>query len=106
VILDNVANQPLRRLRRALTPTGTLVANAGPIGGILRVIVVNVLVRQRLRPLPDTWEREHLLTVADLVEAGKLTPVLGRTYPLADTAAGLRYVEDGHACGKVAITVT
>src|SRR3954453_15547952 len=75
VILDNVGNQPLRRLRRVLTPTGTLVANAGSIGGILRVILVNVLVRQRLRPLPDKWEREHLLTVADLIEAGKLTPV-------------------------------
>ena len=115
VILDNVGNQPLRRLRRTLTPTGTLVSNAGgspgghlfgPIGGILRVSVVNVLVRQRLRPLLDKWEREHLLAVADLVEAGKLTPVLGRTYPLADTAAGLRYVEDGHARGKVVITVT
>src|SRR3954465_277454 len=45
VILDNVGNQPLRRLRRVLTPTGTLVSNAGSIGGILRVIVVNVLVR-------------------------------------------------------------
>jgi NADPH:quinone reductase-like Zn-dependent oxidoreductase len=106
VILDNVGNQPLRRLRRVLTPTGTLVSNAGSIGGILRVIVVNVLVRQRLRPLTDRWEREHLLAVAELIEAGKLTPVLGRTYPLADTAAGLRYVEDGHARGKVVITVT
>jgi NADPH:quinone reductase-like Zn-dependent oxidoreductase len=115
VILDNVGNQPLRRLRRVLTPTGTLVSNAGgspgghlfgPIWGILRVIVVNVLVRQRLRPLLDKWEREHLLAVADLIEAGKLMPVLGRTYPLADTAAGLRYVEDGHARGKVVITVT
>jgi NADPH:quinone reductase-like Zn-dependent oxidoreductase len=70
------------------------------------VSVVNVLVRQRLRPLLDKWEREHLLAVADLIEAGKLMPVLGRTYPLADTAAGLRYVEDGHARGKVVITMT
>jgi NADPH:quinone reductase-like Zn-dependent oxidoreductase len=115
VILDNVGNQPLRRLRQALTPSGTLVSNGGgspdgrlfgPIGGILRVILLNAFVRQRLRPLPDRWEREHLLAVTDLVEAGKLTPVLGRTYPLADVAAALRYVEDGHARGKVAITVT
>jgi NADPH:quinone reductase-like Zn-dependent oxidoreductase len=115
VILDNVGNQPLRRLRRALAPAGTLVANAGgspdgrlfgPIAGILRVILVNVLVSQRLRPLADTWEREHLLAVTDLIEAGTLTPVLGRTYPLADTAAALHHVEDGHARGKVVITVT
>ena len=114
VILDNVGNQPLRRLRRVLTPAGTLVSNAGgspngrlfgPIAGILRVILVNALVSQRLRPLPDKWEREHLLAVTDLIEAGTLTPVLGRTYPLADTAAALRYVEDGHARGKVVITV-
>ena len=63
VVLDNVGNQPLRRLRRALTPTGTLVYNAGgspdghlfgPIGAILRVVAVNGFVRQRLRPLPTT----------------------------------------------------
>jgi NADPH:quinone reductase-like Zn-dependent oxidoreductase len=114
VVHDNVGNQPLRRLRRALTPTGTLVSNAGgspghlfgPIAGILRVVVVNGLVRQRLRPLLDTWTREHLLSVTELVEAGKLTPVVGRTYSLADTAAGVRYVEAGHARGKVVITVT
>jgi NADPH:quinone reductase-like Zn-dependent oxidoreductase len=114
VILDNVGNRPLRGVRQALTPTGTLVSNAGgapsgrlfgPIGGILRVVLVNAFVRQRLRPLPDRWEREHLLTVTDLVEAGKLTPVLGRTYPLADVAAALRYVEGGHARGKVVVTV-
>jgi NADPH:quinone reductase-like Zn-dependent oxidoreductase len=69
------------------------------------VILVDAFVRQRLRPLADRWEREHLLAVIDLVEAGKLTPVLGRTYPLADIAAALRYLEDGHARGKVAITV-
>jgi NADPH:quinone reductase-like Zn-dependent oxidoreductase len=115
VVQDNVGNQPLRRLRRALTPTGTLVSNAGgspdgrllgPIGGILRMVAVNAVVRQRLRPLPDTWTRQHLLAVAELAEAGQLTPVVGRTFPLADTAAGLRYLEQGHARGKVVVTVT
>jgi NADPH:quinone reductase-like Zn-dependent oxidoreductase len=114
VVQDNVGNQPLRRLRRALTPTGTLVSNAGgppdgrvfgPIGSILRVLVVNGLVRQRLRPLPDRWTREHLLAVVDLVEAGQLTPVVGRTYPLADTAAGMRHLEQGHARGKIVVDV-
>jgi NADPH:quinone reductase-like Zn-dependent oxidoreductase len=115
VIHDNVGKQPLRRLRRALTPTGTLVSNAGgppdgrlfgPIGAIIRVLALNGLVRQRLRPLPDTWTREHLLAVTELVEAGQVTPVVGRTYPLADTAAGMRYLEQGHARGKVVVTVT
>jgi len=115
VVHDNVGNHPLRMLRRALTPTGTLVSNAGgspgggllgPIGAILRVLALNAFVQQRLRPLPDTWTRDHLLAVIELVEARKLTPVVGRTYPLADTAAGLRYLEEGHARGKVVITVT
>jgi NADPH:quinone reductase-like Zn-dependent oxidoreductase len=115
VIQDSVGNQPLSRLRRALTPTGTLVSNAGggpegrvfgPIGGILRLLAVNVVVPQRLRPLSDKWNREHLLAVTALIKAGELTPVLDRTFPLADAAAGLRYLEEGHARGKVVITVT
>lgn len=113
VVLDNVGNHPLRRLRRALTPDGTLVANAGgspghlfgPIGAVLRVVAVNGVVRQRLAPLPSTWERADLLAVTDLIEAGKVAPVIDRTFPLADTAAALRHVEAGHARGKVVITV-
>ena len=113
VILDNVGNRPLNRLRRALTPTGTLVLNGGgspghvlgPVGSILRAVVVNRLVRERLRLLPHEQNSDQLLTLTGLIEAGKLTPVLDRTYPLADTAEGLRRVEQGHARGKVVITV-
>jgi len=114
VVQDNVGNHSLRRLRRALTPAGTLVSNAGgppdgsllgPIGAMLRMIVVNGFVRQRLRPLPDTWTRDHLLAVTRLIEDGHVTPVVGRTFPLADTADALRHLEKGHARGKVVITV-
>jgi NADPH:quinone reductase-like Zn-dependent oxidoreductase len=113
VILDNVGNRPLSQLRRALTPTGTLVLNGGgspghvlgPVGSILRAVVVNRLVRERLRLLPHEQNSDQLLTLTGLIEAGKLTPVLDRTYPLADTAEGLRRVEQGHARGKVVITV-
>jgi NADPH:quinone reductase-like Zn-dependent oxidoreductase len=113
VILDNVGNRPLSRLRRALAPAGTLVLNGGgspghvfgPVAGILRAVVVNGLVRERLRLIPHEQKREQLLTLTGLIEAGKLTPVLDRTYPLAATAEGLRRVEQGHARGKVVITV-
>jgi NADPH:quinone reductase-like Zn-dependent oxidoreductase len=113
VILDNVGNRPLRRLRRALTPTGTLVLNGGgspgrivgAVGSMARAVVVNAVVRQRLRPFIAKPKREDLLTLTGLIEDGKLTPVLDRTYPLADTAEGLRHVEQGHARGKVIITV-
>jgi NADPH:quinone reductase-like Zn-dependent oxidoreductase len=113
VILDNVSNLPLAKLRGALTPKGTLVLNGGgspghvfgPIAGLLKAVVVNPFVSQRLRPLPSKVEREELLAVTELIEGGKLTPIVERTYPLADTAEGLRYVEQGHARGKVVVTV-
>ena len=113
VILDNVSNLPLAKLRGALTPKGTLVLNGGgspghvfgPIAGLLKAVVVNLFVSQRLRPLPSKQKREELLTVTELIESGKLTPIVDRTYPLADTAEGLRYVEQGHARGKVVVTV-
>jgi NADPH:quinone reductase-like Zn-dependent oxidoreductase len=113
VILDNVSSLPLTRLRGALTPKGTLVLNGGgspghvfgPVAGILRAVVANAFVSQRLRPLPSRQNREELLAVTGLIETGKLTPVVDRTYPLADTAEGLLHVEQGHARGKVVITV-
>jgi NADPH:quinone reductase-like Zn-dependent oxidoreductase len=113
VILDNVSSLRLAKLRGALTPKGILVLNGGgspghvfgPIGGILRAVVANAFVSQRLRPLPSKQKREELLAVTGLIEDGKLTPVVDRTYPLADTAEGLRYVEQGHARGKVVVTM-
>ena len=113
VILDNVSSLPLSRLRGALTPNGTLVLNGGgspghvfgPVAGIARAVVANAFVSQRLRPLPSQQNREELLAVTGLIEDGKLTPVVDRTYPLADTAEGLRYVEQGHARGKAVVTV-
>ncbi len=77
----------------------------GAVGVMLRTGVVNGFVRQRLRLLPVTRNREDLVTLTELVEAGKLAPVLDRTYPLADTAEGLRSVEQGHAAGKVVVAV-
>ncbi|MFD3588689.1 NAD(P)-dependent alcohol dehydrogenase [Streptomyces sp. NPDC058683] len=118
VILDNVGNRPPGRLRWALTPHGILVANGGgspgrlfgAVGAILRLVAIDAVVRQRLRPIlpavPDGPVHQDLLAVAALVAAGRLTPVVDRTYPLADTAAGVRHVEGGHARGKTVITVS
>jgi len=113
VILDNVSSLPLARLRGALTPKGILVLNGGgspghvlgSVAGILRAVVASAFVSQRLRPLPSRQNREELLAVTGLIEDGKLTPVVDRTYPLAETAAGLRHVEQGHARGKVVVTI-
>jgi NADPH:quinone reductase-like Zn-dependent oxidoreductase len=113
VILDNVSSLPLKRLRGVLTPKGTLVLNGGgspghvfgPIAVLLKAIVVNMFVAQRLRPLPSKENREELLDVTALVEEGSLSPVIDRTYALADTAEGVRHVEQGHARGKAVVTV-
>jgi NADPH:quinone reductase-like Zn-dependent oxidoreductase len=68
--------------------------------------VINAVVRERLRLVPHEQKRENLLTpLTGLIKAGKLTPVLDRTYPLADTTEGLRHLEQGHARGKVVTTV-
>jgi NADPH:quinone reductase-like Zn-dependent oxidoreductase len=113
VILDNVSDLPLTRLRRALAPKGILVLNGGgspghvfgPVAGILRAVVANAFVSQRLRPLPSRQNQAELLAVTGLIEAGKLMPVVDRTYPLADTVEGLRTVEQGHPRGKIVVTV-
>lgn len=113
VILDNVGNRPLRSLRRALTRTGTLVFNAGGSPGdvigtmsyLFKMGLTDLFTRQRLKfPMPRQ-DRAELAAVAELVENDTLRPVIDRTYPLADVAAGLRYVEQGHVRGKVVITV-
>ncbi len=75
------------------------------MGSVLRAALVNLFVRQQIMFLPTTQSRDDLLAVAAMVDAGTLRPVIDRTYPLADTAAGLRHVEAGHAQGKVVITV-
>ena len=113
VILDNISSLPLTRLRAALTPKGTLVLNGGgspghvfgPVAGIARAVVANAFVPQRLRPLPSRQNQEELLAVTGLIQDGKLMPVVDRTYPLAETAEGLRHVEQGHARGKAVVTV-
>lgn len=118
VILDNVGNHPPARLRRVLTPTGTLVANGGgspghvfgAMGAMLRVMALNAFVRQRLRVIlpavPAGPVHEDLLAVIALIGSGQLAPVVDRTYALSDAAEAVRHVERGHARGKTVITVS
>ena len=114
VILDNVGNQPLSRLRRTLTPTGTLVLNAGgspdrrvfgPIGPILRVVAVNGFVRQRLRPLPTRGHQHPPARFISSSSPARLVPVVDRTYALGGHGCGPALPEQGHARGKVVVTV-
>jgi len=113
VILDTAGNRSLSHLRRALTPQGTLVIIGGEAGGRwfggtdrnLRALMLSPFVRQKLRSLFAKGRKEDLQSLKELVEAGKVTPVIDRTYPLSEAPEAIRYLEEGHARGKVVITV-
>lgn len=112
VILDNVEAQPLAAVRRALAPTGNLIPNSGrggrwfgPVGRIVKARVLSGFTRQHLRPFTSLGKRQDLLTLADLLTTGQVTPVIDRTYPLEEAADALRYVGAGHTRGKVVVTV-
>lgn len=112
VILDNVEGHALAAVRRVLTPTGTLIPNSGrggrwfgPLGRILKAHVLSGFTRQRLKPFTSLGRQQDLRTLADLLTAGQVTPVIDRTYPLDAAADALRYVAAGHTRGKVVITL-
>ena len=96
--------------RRALSPNGTLVLSSGDgrfagIDRLVRALASSPFVRQRMRVLVTKETNEDLATVASFVEAGKVTPVIGKAYPLSDVPEAVSHVEEGHARGKVVITV-
>jgi NADPH:quinone reductase-like Zn-dependent oxidoreductase len=112
-ILDCVGNQPLSACRRVLKRGGTYVAVAGPSGrwmlGALARMVTAVLVspvgRKKMTMLVAKLGHEDLAIAGALMAAGTVTPVIDRRYSLSETAAAIRYLEEGHARGKVIITV-
>src|SRR5262249_45498384 len=124
VVFANAAGNPsLRDVRRALAPAGTFVGVGGPTrreekdAGVLGslVLVKHVLGllarsmtpfgRQRFRMFVASVQSRDLLVLTGLIDGGKLTPVIDRSYPLAETADAIRYLETGHARGKVVITI-
>jgi NADPH:quinone reductase-like Zn-dependent oxidoreductase len=113
VIIDIGGNSPLSRLRHALTVKGTLVIVGGETGGRwiggydrqLRASLVSLFVSQKLRTFICSENHEDLLVLKEMVEAGTVTPVIDRTYPLSEAPKAIRYVEEGHARGKVVVAV-
>ncbi|WP_410670870.1 NAD(P)-dependent alcohol dehydrogenase [Amycolatopsis sp. cmx-4-68] len=112
LVLDTAGLRALGSLRRALTPGGTLVIIGGEggrwLGGVQRVFRAALLtpfVRHRLRGLVSAVRGTDLEELRKTIEAGRLTPLLDRTYPLADAVAAIEYVHKGHSAGKVVLTV-
>jgi NADPH:quinone reductase-like Zn-dependent oxidoreductase len=113
LILDIGGNASLSRLRRALTATGTLVIAGGETGGRwlagndrqLRALLLSRFADQKLTTFISTQNYKDLIVLTELIQAGKITPVIDRTYPLSEAPKAVRYLEQGHARGKIVITL-
>jgi len=115
-VFDLVGNRSMSECRRVLRPGGVLVLSGGgvyrggsllgPIGLIIKATLTRRFVRDRVVVLTARPSSAHLATLRELAEAGRLTPVIDRTYPLAEVAAAITYLEGEHARAKVVITVS
>jgi NADPH:quinone reductase-like Zn-dependent oxidoreductase len=110
VILQLAGTESPRRLRRALVPGGTLVLSSGQgrMAGVDRILVAVALdpfVRERLAAFVTKENGTDLATLSDMIAAGRVRPVIDRTYALAETADAFRHLATGHARGKIVIAV-
>jgi NADPH:quinone reductase-like Zn-dependent oxidoreductase len=121
LVFETAGSRSPSEIRRVLTSKGTLVLIGhggsegrwiGPFGRMIRALVLSRLVSQRMvsytaKPNYSSGPNKgDLATLKELIEAGKITPVLDSTYSLSETPAALRYLEEGHARGKVVITAS
>ena len=112
LIFDSIGNHSLTRLRRALTRRGTLVLSSGtggrilgPMGRVLAALALSPFVSQNLRVHSVTRNADNLDVLRELIESGRITPTIERTYPLSEVPEAIRYFADEHARGKIAVTV-
>jgi NADPH:quinone reductase-like Zn-dependent oxidoreductase len=113
LIIDNVGSHTLSEYRNVLTPNGALVIVGGPsddpwlgpVASLVKAYFVSPFVSQKLIFILAQANGEDLDVLRDLMQTGKLTPVIDRRYPLSETAQAISYLEQGHAKGKVIIAV-
>ena len=111
VLLDNVANRTLSAMKRVLSPKGKCVMAGAPkelwevLSRLVKGFVWSRFLRQEFRFFIAKMNRDDLTMLGEMIKAGTITPVIDRRYPLAETAAAIAYVEEGHARGKVVIMV-
>jgi len=114
LILDLVGNRSLSELRRVMKPGGITVLIGGggpdagqwigPLTGPIKGLMLSPFVSQQFVTLLADLNKEDLTILADLLQAGKVTPVIDRRYRLNETAEAIAYLEEGHARGKIVIT--
>jgi len=111
LVLDNVGNRTMSAMRRILGPNGRCVMAGAPkklwavFARLLEAFARSLFLRQRFTFFIAKLNRDDLTTLCGLIQAGKVTPVIDRRYPLAETASAIAYVEEGHARAKVVITL-
>ena len=115
VILDNVGTQPLSGFRRVLKPNGICVMIGGggpndgkwvgPIARPIKAMLISPFISQKMSMMMAEGNKDDLNILADLMQSGRVTPVIDRAYPLSEIREAVRYVETGRARGKVVITV-
>jgi len=115
VVLDNVPNHSLSECRRVLNPQGKYVMIGGggpndnrwigPFGRLIQTLVMAPFVSQKMGMMMAELKKSDLAILGDMMQSGKLNPVIDRTYKLSELPAAIAYLEEGHARGKVVITV-
>jgi NADPH:quinone reductase-like Zn-dependent oxidoreductase len=114
VIVDTAGRRPLRKLRRALSPKGTLVIVGGDGGGnwtggfgrqMVRAPLMSMFGGRKLKAVMAERDRDDLEALRAMIEDGKLAPVVGRTFTLPEAADAIRYLEEGHPTGKIVVTL-
>jgi NADPH:quinone reductase-like Zn-dependent oxidoreductase len=109
LILDIVAHRSVFAYKRALRPNGSYFLAGGSVATILQILFLGPWIRRttgkKIRVLAVRPNIEDLDFMKELIEAGKVTPVIDRTYPLSEVPEAMGYVGEGHAQGKVVISV-
>src|SRR6266700_2255816 len=115
VILDNVPNHSLSECRRILTPKGKYVMIGGggpnegrwigPFGRVIHTLLLSPFISQKMGMMMADANQKDLTVLGDLMQSGKVKPVIDRTYKLSELQSAIAYLEEGHARGKVVITV-
>jgi NADPH:quinone reductase-like Zn-dependent oxidoreductase len=113
LILDCIGNHAFSECRRVLSPKARFVMIGGPhdisitqlMAAPIKALVLSAFVSQKAVPFIAKVNQGDLTFLAELMTSGKLTPVIDKTYPLSEAAAAIRHVEEGHARGKVVVTI-